>query len=189
MFQIINIVVALGGGVLFWYVVPLPRLFDAFQPVIVILSVFIAAIFVRLNRGMPSLEWKNLEAKKRKALTSKIVDLSRDYVFIVSLNGLTLLVMVTMTIIGKPEIISHWNGYFQSAMSALVGALFFLSVARVGYVVWRDCEIVELQKALIDMAAEAEVQAEEVKLAEEKINLIKSSNLRKIETSPPEPLS
>ncbi len=188
MLRAINIVATLGGAALFWYVVPLLRLFDAFQPMVVVMSVLIAAVFVRLNRGMPSLEWKNLEAKKRSALTAKIVELSRDYVWIVSLNGLTLLALVTMTIIGRQEISTLWPIWVQSALSATVGALFVLSLARVGYVVWRDCEIMELQKALIDMAADAEVQVVETNSAETKLSSIKAAGLRKIEVSPTEPL-
>ncbi len=70
---------------------------------IVILSVMIAAIFVRLNRGMPSLEWRSLEPEKRKILTTKIVELSDEYVWIVALNGIALVALVSLVVIGKVE--------------------------------------------------------------------------------------
>ena len=54
----LTIIPVSGLAALFGWGVPLVRLFDAFQPMIVALSIMIAAIFVRLNRGMPTLEWK-----------------------------------------------------------------------------------------------------------------------------------
>jgi hypothetical protein len=188
-FRTLNIVALVVGGLLFGFVVPLTRLFEAFQPMIVVLSVLVAAVFVRLNRGMPSLEWKNLEPEKRLRLTAKIVALSRDYVWIVSINGLTLLLLVTLLVVGRDEVSRTLLPVGQKLVSALIGAFFFLCVARVGYVVWRDCDIMELQKELIDKAAGEEMHALENKSADEKIAAMKLAGLRSAEVKPPEELS
>jgi hypothetical protein len=184
-FRTINIVAFVAGGVIFGYVVPLVRLFDAFQPMIVVLSVLVAAVFVRLNRGMPSLEWKNLEPEKRSRLTSKIVALSRDYVWIVGINGVTLLLLVTLLVIGRDEATQLLLVLGQKLLSATIGGFFFLCVARVGYVVWRDCDIMELQKELIDKAATTEIQENETKSAKDKIATMQSSGLRHVDVVPP----
>jgi hypothetical protein len=187
-FRSLNIVALVVGGLVFGFVVPLVRLFEAFQPMIVVLSVLVAAVFVRLNRGMPSLEWKNLEPEKRSRLTAKIVALSRDYVWIVSINGLTLLLLVTLLVVGRDEVAKNILPLGQKLVSAAIGGLFFLCVARVGYVVWRDCDIMELQKELIDKAAVGELQLLESKSANDKITAMKSAGLRRVENSPPENL-
>jgi ATP/ADP translocase len=168
-----------GVAAFFWVAVPLERLFDAFQPMIVALSVIIAAIFVRLNRGMPTLEWKSLEREKRTELTSRIVELSREYVAIVAINVFALIVLVTLLVIGKEAAIGQFSGQWQRFLSSLVGALFSLCLARMAYVVWRDCDIMELQKYLIDNAAERESSELETKSAESKLSDMKSASLRK----------
>ena len=45
--------------VVFGWEIPLMRLFAALQPLTLVLSIMIAAILVRLNRGMPTLDWKS----------------------------------------------------------------------------------------------------------------------------------
>ena len=62
--RVITILLTAAFTVLFGWVVPLVHLFDAFQAMTVAFSIIIAAVFVRLNRGMPSLEWKSLEPIK-----------------------------------------------------------------------------------------------------------------------------
>jgi hypothetical protein len=170
---------------LFWNVVPLARLFDAFQPMVVTLSVIVAAVFVRLNRGMPSLEWKSLDRTKRAELTAAIVALSREYVAIVAINGIALIGLVTLVVIGKDDAVTNWSPVVLKAVSATVGAVFALCLARMAYVVWRDCDIMELQKALIDNAAAHEEEALETKSAKGKIADMKAAGLRK----PPSPSS
>ncbi|MBA4174542.1 MAG: hypothetical protein C0511_18290, partial [Hyphomicrobium sp.] len=73
MARVLTAVVTLLVAGLFAWAVPLVRLFGAVQPLIVALSIMVAAVFVRLNRGMPTLEWKSLEPEKRKELTTSIV--------------------------------------------------------------------------------------------------------------------
>jgi hypothetical protein len=174
----LTLLVVVAVAALFWSVVPLGRLFDAFQPMVVALSVIVAAVFVRLNRGMPSLEWKTLEREKRTILTSKIVELSKEYVAIVAITGIALITLVTLVVIGK-DAISCQSANVQKLISAGVGALFSLCLARMSYVVWRDCDIMELQKYLIDNVAERDERASETKSADSKITAMKSAGLIK----------
>jgi hypothetical protein len=158
--------------------VPLARLFDAFQPMVVALSVIVAAVFVRLNRGMPTLEWKSLERDKRTILTAKIVELSKEYVAIVAITGIALIVLVTLIVLGK-DTVTELSAGIQKLISGGIGALFSLCLARMSYVVWRDCDIMELQKYLIDNVAEREHLELETKSADDKIAAMRSAGLMK----------
>ena len=117
---------------LFGWGVPLVRLFDAFQPMMVALSIMIAAIFVRLNRGMPTLEWKSLELEKRTELTSHIVDLSREYGWIIAINATALAGLVALTVVGKTEVQAAWPSWLRHITSGAIGGGAALCFARMG---------------------------------------------------------
>lgn len=179
----LTLMVVLAVAGLFWAAVPLHRLFDSFQPMVVALSVIVAAVFVRLNRGMPTLEWKTLERGKRTILTSKIVELSKEYVTIVAITGAALVTLVTLVVIGK-DAVASLSTQLQKLISASIGALFSLCLARMSYVVWRDCDIIELQKYLIDNVAERDERELEIKSADAKLTEMKSAGLQKQPTRP-----
>lgn len=183
--RLLTILIAVGLAVLFGEKIPLLRMFDAFQPMIVALSIMIAAVLVRLNRGMPPLEWKSIDPGRRSQLTSRIVDLVREYITIAAINAGMLVYLVSLITIGKSEIRASWSEQAQFIASALVGFGLGLCFARMGYVIWRDLDIVKLQKAVIDSTASKDAEAGEVAAAAEKIVDIKAAGLRKIPT--PEP--
>jgi hypothetical protein len=54
-----------------------------------------------------------------------------------------------------------------------------------GYVVWRDIDIVRLQKRLIDGAASREVSEQQAKIAEGNIASIRAANVRPVAVQPP----
>lgn len=164
--------------------VPLVRLFGAFQPLIVALSIMVAAVFVRLNRGMPTLEWKSLDPVKRKELTSSILLVTTEYGWIISINAIALAGLVTLSVIGK-DAAGLWPEWIQRAVSSSVGGLVALCAARMSYVVWRDIDIVRLQKHLIDETASREANDRERLVADEKVASIRSANVRSVEVKPP----
>jgi hypothetical protein len=179
---IIAVVVAAG---VFGWAVPLLRLFDAFQPMIVALSIMIAAVFVRLNRGMPTLEWKSIDPAERKRLTSKIVDLAAEYGWIIAIDAVALIGLLTLAVVGKADVTATWLSWTQRIVSGAIGGVATLSIARMVYVVWRDIDVVRLQKQVIDGAASRESTEQEDKLASEKVANIRSAGLRKVEASSP----
>lgn len=181
--QVTIVVVLLVGG-LFGWAVPLPRLYDAFQPMIVALSIMVAAIFVRLNRGMPTLEWKSLDAEERKNLTGRIVDLSAEYGWIIGINAAVLIGLVALTVVSKADAIL-WPSWAQRLAAGLVGGMGALCIARMAYVVWRDIDIVRLQKRLIDGSASREALEEQAKLADNKVANIRGAGVRKVDVLPP----
>nr|WMC97923.1 hypothetical protein RAR13_04200 [Aminobacter aminovorans] len=169
---------------LFGWQVPLDRLSGAFQPLLVALSIMVAAVFVRLNRGMPTLEWKSLEESERTRLTQAIVSLAGEYSFIVAVFAATLVLLLALIVIGPTEV-ALWPGRIQQGVSGVIGGLLSLCVARMAYVVWRDFDIVRLQKKLIDATGQREAQERTAALANEKIAQIKGTQLRKIPNEPP----
>jgi len=184
MARAITIVVTVATAVLFAWAVPLVRLFGAFQPLIVALSIMIAAVFVRLNRGMPTLEWKSLDPEQRKDLTASVVSLTTEYGWIIGINAAVLAGLVTLSVIGATDA-ALWDVWVRRTVSGAVGGLVALCVARMAYVVWRDIDIVRLQKRLIDGTATREATEREAALAAEKVATIRSANVRPVEVKPP----
>lgn len=179
-----TIVVTLIVAGLFAWAVPLVRLFGAVQPLIVALSIMVAAVFVRLNRGMPTLEWKSLDPDKRKDLTASIVSVTAEYGWIIGINAAALLGLVTLSVIGAEDA-ALWPETVRRVTAGVVGGLVTLCAARMAYVVWRDIDIVRLQKRLIDGAASKESEERELALADEKVARIRGANVRPVEVKPP----
>jgi len=184
MARIATIFVTILATGLFAWAIPLDCLFRALQPLTVALSIMIAAVFVRLNRGMPALEWKSLDPKKRKDLTASIVNVTLEYGWIIGMNTFALVGLVALSVIGATETILWPKGVSQ-AVSGMVGFLITLCIARMAYVVWRDIDIVRLQKHLIDEAASREIDDREHFIADEKVAGIKAANIRPVEVRPP----
>lgn len=167
--------------------VPVTRLFAAFPSLIVALSIMVAALLVRLNRGMPTLEWKGMDPAGRSDLTAKIVEITREYVVIFSVNGLLLAALVSLTVLGDKQIAATWMDLTQRGASAAIGALLGLSFSRMGYVVWRDYDVVKLQKSLIDRAAASEERDGQALAADDKIAVIRGAGLRNVASADPKP--
>ncbi|WP_128292510.1 hypothetical protein [Afifella aestuarii] len=184
MVRVLTIAVTLLAAAMFAWAVPLARLFDAFQPLIVALSIMIAAVFVRLNRGMPTLEWKSLNPDRRKDLTAAIVSVTTEYGWIIGINAVALAGLVSLSVIGTSDA-ATWPEGIRRGVAGAAGGLVALSAARMAYVVWRDIDIVRLQKRLVDEAASHESEERERTLAAERLANIRSSNIRPVEIKPP----
>lgn len=184
MARTITIIVTLIATGLFAWAVPLARLFDVFTPMITSLSIMVAAVFVRLNRGMPTLEWKSLDPEKRKDLTASIVAVTTEYGWIIGIIAAVLVGLVTLSVIGKGDA-ALWPAWARRVASGAVGGLASLSAARIAYVVWRDIDIVRLQKRLIDGTASREALEQQGKLADDIVASIRSANVRPVEVQPP----
>lgn len=184
MARMTTIVATLVGAGLFAWAVPLARLFGVFQPLIVALSIMVAAVFVRLNRGMPTLEWKSLDPEKRKDLTASIVSVTTEYGWIIGINAAALAGLVALSAIGIADA-AVWPENVRRAVAGTVGGFAALCTARMAYVVWRDIDIVRLQKRLIDGAASREADEQERALADSKVASIRAANVRPVEIKPP----
>jgi hypothetical protein len=103
---------------------------------------------------MPTLDWKSLEPSDRKVLTANIVGLTREYLFVLFLQSCTLAVLLALAVVANDS--QRIPPFWDRPAVAAIGGLLALCVARMGYIVWRDHDIVRLQKKLIDDAADRE---------------------------------
>ncbi|RUV33826.1 hypothetical protein [Mesorhizobium sp. M7A.F.Ca.MR.148.00.0.0] len=174
------IAVGLAAGLAAWRV-DLQDLFLGFQPTTVALSIMAAAVLVRLNRGMPTLDWKSLEPKGRKNLTAKIVKLQQEYLSILLINVVLVGVLIYLVVV-TPPVVALWPEKVRRLMSGLLAGGMVLALARMGLVVWRDYDIVRLQKVLIDGSADKEFQATQEEAAEKRLSAMKG--LRQVDGPP-----
>lgn len=164
----------------FAWCVPLSHLYEGLQPLVTATSIMAAGVLVRLNRGMPTLDWKGLAPADREKLTTAIVDLNSEYVAILAIGALLAGSLVALMIIGPASAagVTGWPEPAQRVTTGTVGMLLGLSVVRVAYVVWRDLDVVKLQKALIDNAAANELRSIATEEAGRKVEAIRGANLR-----------
>jgi hypothetical protein len=183
-FVTLGIVIATAS--LFAWAVPFVRLFDGFQPIITALSIMVAAVFVRLNRGMPTLEWKSADPVERRQLTSRIVSISVEYGWIIAINATLLLGLVTLAVIGKADVTQAWPNWAQRLGAGIIGGWGALCISRMAYVVWRDIDVVRLQKRLIDNSGVREEAGQQAAIADEKVTSIRAAGVRKVDIPPPQ---
>ncbi len=186
MLRLATIAMVIFIGVAFAFGVPLVNVMRANGQATVALSIMTAAIFVRLNRGMPTLDWKPLTVRERKRLTEAVLDLTAEYTFIVALNAALLVVFVVCSVYGD----SYWRAFpawMSMTLSGLLGGLLALAACRMAYVVWRDYDVVRLQKVLIDQSGEREETARQAKAAEEALAAMRAKKLRKVKVAAPQP--
>ena len=80
---------------------------------------------------------------------------------------------------------AEWRSEVSRSIAGAIGGLVALCASRMAYVVWRDIDIVRLQKQLIDGLADREAASEQIALAESKILDIKTAKIRKMPIEPP----
>lgn len=191
----VTITLCLGLGGLFAWSVPLERLFDVFLPAMTALSIMAAAVLVRLNRTMPAIDWKILDKASRERLTSEVVALTEEYLWFLAVIGMLILGILALLVVGREAIFGvlagptdpdrAWYWWWRRASAGMIGAGSTFVVVRMGYLVWRDLDIVRLQKHVIDLGAAQADQAAHEKLAAEKLANMDRANLRAVPISPP----
>lgn len=152
MIQLLTIGIAGLSGYVFCRWMSFDLLQEISQPLIVAISIIAAALLVRLNRGMPTLDWQSLEVADRKILTQQIVELSQEYMFVLAVAFATLSLLLFISVTSGSEL--RELPYASEVTLGLLGGMLGLCVSRMGYIVWRDTDIVRLQKKLIDDSAD-----------------------------------
>lgn len=186
MTRLFTLLAVIAGAILGW-IVPLDRVIATVSPLVVTFSIMAAAILVRMNRGMPSIDWKSLQQVERESLTGRIVKLTREYLVILSLQAVTLVILIALGVLNTepnspltcvPDVWKH-------AIGAVTGFLLVLSFARMGYVVWRDYDIVKLQKQLIDGAGRRDAQDQNSAEATSRVAAMRTSGLHALPNPAP----
>lgn len=189
MILIANILVSLLCAVAAASLLPLEQLSAAFTPLTTVISIMAAAVLVRLNRGMPTIDWKGVELERREKLTSEIVELAGEYLGVIAIIAALLVLLLVTTIAGEAWWLLKapvWVTWVHRADSGLIVGLLALTLMRMGYVAWRDFDVVRMQKAAVDQAAKAEDLAKQVAAAEKKTATIQSAGLRPQPTAKPQ---
>ena len=175
MMRLLHIALPAIAAYCFWRWIAIAQLPITLSQTTSALSIFIAAVLVRLARGMPTLDWKTVPVEKRKALTGQLVDVSREYA---GLLALLMLLLVLAISIGSTSVwLASFDEKWGRIVSAIVGFLVTLSLLRFGYVVWRDLDIVSLQKVVIDEMADQERAAKNAGIAGVKLQQMRQANL------------
>ena len=80
-----------------------------------------------------------------------------QYGWIIVVYAIALLGLIAMSVVGKSQVSATWPDWTQRAVAAAIGGVAVLCIARMGYVIWRDIDVVRLQKHLIDGLASREM--------------------------------
>ena len=188
--RLATIVMVALGAVSFWTFVSLPRLIEGFSSMTVVFSITAAAVLVRLNRGMPTLDWKSLKPNERRRLTQHILSITKEYVVVLATVGILLVALVALTVVGKDVVVGTatvpgWPSLVKKGISTVVGGLSTLALLRMMYVVWRDYDVVRLQKALLDDAGLREEKEQEAEAGKRRLADIRSSRVNTPSILPP----
>lgn len=175
MMRLANIILPSIAAYCFWQWVAFSQMAVTLAQTTSALSIFIAAVLVRLARGMPTLDWKSIPIASRKNLTGHLVDVSREYAGLLVL--LMLLLVLAVLVGGADSIIWSAPEKVQRAASALIGFLVMLSVLRFSYVVWRDLDIVSLQKNVIDSMTDQELATKKAEIAGAKLEKMREAKV------------
>ena len=175
MMRLANIILPSIAAYCFWQWVVFSHMTVTLAQTTSALSIFIAAVLVRLARGMPTLDWKSIPIASRKNLTGHLIDVSREYAGLLVL--LMLLLVSAVLVGGADSVLLSAPEKAQRAASALIGFLVVLSVLRFSYVVWRDLDIVMLQKKVIDGMADQEFAAKNAEIAAAKLEKMREAKV------------
>lgn len=182
----------IGAALVFWHWVPATYLLVVLPSLVPALSILLAAVFVRLNRGLPAIDWKSLSTEQRHRLTSDFLALSREYAGVLALGTIILVGVIALGGLSN-AVVEKVPALWLRRSSALAGASLALLIARMAYVVWRDIDIVRLQTTVIDamMVKEAADLAKSAQMKEEiAAGAVKLSSIQRTELrSDPVPVS
>lgn len=181
----IYIIGAVFAGIVAGLLLPMDNLVIGLQLIGTALSIQIAAVFVRLNRGMPTLTWSKLTVEESEKLTADLVTLTKEYIAIIAANGVTL--VFALALIMAHDDLKSLSSYFSKILVGTFSASFVFCVMRIGYVIWRDYDIVKLQKTILDLGARREAEDAARKEAESIIAKMAAAGQTGNRTGPAKP--
>lgn len=141
-------------------------------------TIIVAAVLVRLNRGVPSLDWKSVDVQPIKNLLDRLEEVSKVYIVVVFTTLISIIFLISILYLEK--ISFSYKSYFVNSISTAFGALLGLLISRMAYVVWLDLDIVRLQRAVILSAAETDSQKKQKAIAEEKIKTVSQTRVTQL---------
>lgn len=166
----ITVLVSALGAVLAGLLIPLESWPASAKSIMTILAILAAGVLVRLNRGLPTIDWSKVDPAARAELVKKMRNLSVEYGLTLAVIGVILIWLLASEMIDARRV--AWVGFYNSPpliraiASGIAGGSLIFAFARMVYVVWRDIDIVELQSDIITSAAASEIKSSQVAKAD-----------------------
>lgn len=172
--RVATLLLVLGTAVFSGWLVPMDEWAATAKSILTVLAIFAAAILVRLNRGMPTIDWSKVDAEDRGHLVLAMKNLAREYGTTLIVVGITLAFFLVLDRANGETplatLLDASRPFVKTLVSAIAGALTSFVLIRITYVVWRDIDIVDLQAGVISQAANAEKRARHQTNADEVAN-------------------
>ncbi len=108
-------------------------------------------------------------------LLDQLEAVAKEYVAAFCIIVVSIIVVFSTSFVEEAEFTGHAE--VQQWLAGAFGFLFGILSGRMGYIVWRDLDIVRLQKAVILSAATEEGAKKEVTAAQEKLAMMSASRL------------
>lgn len=185
--NVILLIIAIASAILFAKGVSLEQIYIISQPILVCLSIMSAAVLVRLNRGIPQVEWRELKYDEKKKLSNNFVEITKEYCLIISLFFILFSTIIIFMAVGI-EYTKSLPLHFSQILSGIIGLILGACLFKMGYVIWRDYDIVVLQREIIMRISDNQETEYNNSIANENIKKIKEANLRHVPNNPPDNL-
>lgn len=177
-FYLISVILSLSLGVVF-------GVLDGYEVIKSNLSVFLtlqsimaAAILVRLNRGIPTVDWKSVDGDALVALLDRLEDIAREYLVTLTVIAVTIIVLFVVPFLSSLTL--YYDVPIKRSVAASLGFLFGILISRMAYMVWLDLDIVRLQRAVIISSANTIDGEKQKALASEKLKKIADARIRSL---------
>lgn len=174
-FLFISLVLMVGGGAGFWFIGTTTAIGQNASAFLAVVSVMAAGILVRLNRGVPSVDWKSVSSDSLNKLLSRLEEIAKSYILTFAI-ALALIVLIVSCILISPLDFIYKEITIRS-ISSCFGTLLGLLVSRMFYIVWLDLDIVRLQNAVILSAAAEKEGSEQKTLADDKLEKMRETRI------------
>lgn len=138
-----------------------------------VFAIFAAAVLVRLNRGLPSVEWKLVEDEALDNLLNAVEKIAKDYVWVLSIVMTGIIMTVILFVVGDGFVYREVK--VSNSISSVTGAIFGLSISRMAHLVWLDIDIVRLQRKVVESSARQKQIENQTETASKKIDQMREA--------------
>lgn len=176
-FLLPSVIFSISGAVLFYFFGGNAFILLNSTMLVTFEGIIAAAILVRLNRGIPTIDWKSVDIDSTKTILDRFEDVARAYIYIMLIVCSSIFLILFLGFVQKYTFTYKID--ITNGMSSFFGFLFGLLISRMAYVVWLDLDIVQLQKAVLLATAEAEEAKKQGIIANEKIDEMNAFRTKK----------
>lgn len=139
-------------------------------------ALIVGAVLVRLNRGLPSIDWKMVDATPIERLLNRLEEAAKVYIIIVVACAVSICILLASIYVDK--VTFAYKLTTSLFLSTTFGVLLGFVISRMTFVVWLDLDIVRLQRAVILASAKSQNSDKQIKAAEDKLTAINNARIR-----------